>query len=70
MNAAAERMAQNGLRVIAYAYKVVDEMPEETCYGTLEKQLQCCELAGMIDPRGKKRLKQYAIARRRASSPS
>ena len=48
--AEAEKMGQNGLRVLAYGYTLVDKLPAEISFATLEKQLQCCGLAGMMDP--------------------
>ncbi len=45
-----EKMGKNGLRVLAYGCRVVDELPTKLNSATLETNLQCCGLAGMIDP--------------------
>jgi P-type Ca2+ transporter type 2C len=50
MIAAGEKMGENGLRVLAYACRVVDALPSELNFATLETGLQCCGLAGMMDP--------------------
>ena len=44
-----ERMAKNALRVIAIAYKDVEELPNKID-NTLENDLTFCGLIGMIDP--------------------
>lgn len=46
----AESLAQKGMRVLAYAYRVIDRHPEGMAAEELESQLHCCGLAGMIDP--------------------
>ena len=50
MTAAAEKMAENGLRVLAYGYRILDELPAERDCSSLETRLQCLGIAGMIDP--------------------
>lgn len=50
MTAYAERMGSEGLRVIAYGIRVVDALPSEINFGTLETGLQVCGLVGMMDP--------------------
>jgi Ca2+-transporting ATPase len=50
MTAEAERMGQNGLRVLAYACRLLDELPGTIDFSSLETGLQVCGLAGMIDP--------------------
>jgi len=50
MIATAEKMGENGLRVLAYGCRVVDALPAELNFETLETKLQCCGLAGMMDP--------------------
>ncbi len=50
MIAEAERMGQNGLRVLAYGCRVVETLPDELNFASLETKLQCCGLAGMMDP--------------------
>jgi Ca2+-transporting ATPase len=46
----AEGLAEKGMRVLAYAYRVIDQHPEGMSMEELESQLTCCGLAGMIDP--------------------
>lgn len=46
----ADAWAQNGVRVIAYAYRWLDELPVPFSYETVETGLQFLSLAGMIDP--------------------
>jgi Ca2+-transporting ATPase len=46
----AERMGRNGLRVLAYGYRLLDTLPEEITSETLEQHLQVSGLAAMIDP--------------------
>ncbi len=50
MIAAGEKMAKNGLRVLAYGCKVLNELPKELSFSTLENNMQCCGLVGMTDP--------------------
>jgi Ca2+-transporting ATPase len=50
MTAEAERMGHNGLRVLAYACRLLDELPGTIDFSSLETGLQVCGLAGMIDP--------------------
>ncbi len=50
MTQAAEKMGKEGLRVLAYGCRVVDELPTETTFSTLETGLEACGLAGMMDP--------------------
>ncbi len=46
----AQEMASNGIRVIAYGYKILPALPEPFTYDLVEKDLQYAGLAGMIDP--------------------
>jgi Ca2+-transporting ATPase len=46
----AEGLAEKGMRVLAYAYRLIDQHPEGMSMEELESQLTCCGLAGMIDP--------------------
>lgn len=46
----AHEMASNGIRVIAYGYKILPALPEPFTYDLVEKDLQYAGLAGMIDP--------------------
>jgi Ca2+-transporting ATPase len=50
MTKAGEKMGENGLRVLAYGCRVVDALPAELNFSTLETGLQCCGMAGMMDP--------------------
>lgn len=50
MTAEAEKMAENGLRVLAYGHRILDELPPELNFSTLETGLQCLGLAGLMDP--------------------
>lgn len=47
---AEEKMAQNGMRVIGFAGKELDQLPGEITPGQVEKDLQFIGLAGLIDP--------------------
>lgn len=46
----ASRMAKEGKRVIAYAYRLVDQLPEPFDYDQVETDLHPAGMAGMIDP--------------------
>jgi Ca2+-transporting ATPase len=46
----AQEMAANGIRVIAYAYKILPTLPEPFTYEMVERDLQYAGMAGMIDP--------------------
>jgi len=46
----AEEWSQNGIRVIAFGYKLIDSLPEPFSYENVETDLQFAGLAGMIDP--------------------
>lgn len=46
----AEEWSQNGIRVIAFGYKLIDTLPEPFSYENVETDLQFAGLAGMIDP--------------------
>jgi Ca2+-transporting ATPase len=50
INASNSKMAGKALRVLALAYKEVDEIPREVTPDTLENQLIFAGLVGMIDP--------------------
>src|ERR1044072_2751230 len=43
-------LSKEGLRVIAFAYKVVDKLPEPFPIESAEKDLVFAGLVGMIDP--------------------
>ena len=46
----ASKMSANGIRVLAYAYRMLDSIPEKFNYNEIETDLQFAGLAGMIDP--------------------
>lgn len=46
----ANEWAVSGIRVIAFAYKVIDELPEPFSYEMVESDLLFAGMAGMIDP--------------------
>jgi P-type Ca2+ transporter type 2C len=50
INSIATQWGHQGLRVLAFAYKIVDHLPEPFSYETVEKELTFAGLAGMIDP--------------------
>jgi Ca2+-transporting ATPase len=50
INAMATQWGEQGLRVLAFAYKIIDKIPEPFSYETTEKDLIFAGLAGMIDP--------------------
>ena len=45
-----EEWAEKGIRVLAYAYQVLDELPEPFNYQTVEQNLRFIGLAGLMDP--------------------
>ncbi|MEI6408189.1 MAG: cation-translocating P-type ATPase [Bacteroidota bacterium] len=69
MTEAAKKMGREGLRVLAYGCRVVDKMPEKPDFATLEKDLQCCGLAGMMDPPRKEAAKAIADCRQAGIVP-
>jgi P-type Ca2+ transporter type 2C len=46
----ADEWSSDGIRVIAFAYKCVDALPEPFTYESVETELEFAGLAGMIDP--------------------
>jgi Ca2+-transporting ATPase len=46
----ASELASNGIRVLAYGYKILEEIPAPFSYPEIEKELLFAGLAGMIDP--------------------
>ncbi len=46
----AQQMAANGMRVLAFAYKITDTLPEPFTSENIEKELVFAGFAGMIDP--------------------
>ncbi|MCU0348776.1 MAG: cation-translocating P-type ATPase [Saprospiraceae bacterium] len=69
MTAEAAKMGQNGLRALAYAYRIMDELPAEINFENLEKQLQCVGLAGMMDPPRKEAARAVADCRKAGIVP-
>ena len=45
-----DEMSSNALRVLAIAYKVIDEVPSEVSFDTIESDLTFMGLVAMIDP--------------------
>jgi len=45
-----KKMTNKGLRVIAYAYNQIDELPDKLSSATIEKGMKFLGLAGLIDP--------------------
>ena len=50
LNKYSDRWASNGKRVLAYAYKFVNALPEPFNYTSVEKDLNLAGIAGLIDP--------------------
>ncbi len=46
----ADRWANEGKRVLAYAYRVTDKLPEPFHYGLVERELALAGVVGLIDP--------------------
>jgi Ca2+-transporting ATPase len=42
--------AGQGIRVIAFAYKFINKIPQPFSYDSVEKDMRICGIAGMIDP--------------------
>ncbi len=42
--------AGQGIRVIAFAYKIINEIPQPFSYDSVEKDMRICGITGMIDP--------------------
>ena len=45
-----DKMTSRGLRVMAYAYNQIKELPDEISSSTIEKEMKFLGLAGLIDP--------------------
>lgn len=50
INKLSEEWANKGIRVLAYAYKVLDELPEPFNYQTIEQDMHFIGLTGLMDP--------------------
>lgn len=50
INKKANDWANNGIRVIGFGYKIIEELPEPFSYESVERNLLFAGLAGMIDP--------------------
>ncbi len=48
--AEAATLAKSGMRVIAFAYNIIDSVPQPLEYALIEKDLEFIGLVGMIDP--------------------
>ncbi len=46
----ADAMAKNGIRVLAFAYRKLDSIPDNLDYNAIEAELEFIGLVGMIDP--------------------
>lgn len=70
-NAAAEaqKMAQNGLRVLAFGYRLTAELPAETSISNLEKHLHFIGLVGLMDPPRKGAARAIASCRKAGIVP-
>lgn len=50
LNSTSEQWAQKGIRVLAFAYKHLNELPSPFDYQTVENKLDFAGLAGLMDP--------------------
>jgi P-type Ca2+ transporter type 2C len=50
LNSTSEIWAQKGIRVLAFAFKYLNELPEPFDYKTVETNLEFAGLAGLMDP--------------------
>jgi len=64
-----DEMSRNALRVLAVAYKVIDEVPEEPTSEELENGLTFIGLLGMIDPPRTEAKEAVALCRRAGIKP-
>jgi Ca2+-transporting ATPase len=45
-----DKWAQKGIRVLAFAWRILDAMPDDVKYETIERDMQLVGLAGLTDP--------------------
>lgn len=64
-----ESMSESALRVLAIAYKEIDQVPEKPESEELENRLQFLGLAGMIDPPRPEAKEAVAVCRRAGIRP-
>ncbi len=64
-----EQMSRDALRVLAVAYKEIDELPESLTSETLESGLTFMGLVGMIDPPRPEAKEAVAVCRRAGIKP-
>ncbi|MDP4261330.1 MAG: cation-translocating P-type ATPase [Bacteroidota bacterium] len=50
INSHVDKLAANGIRLLAFAYNIIDRLPEPFNYESIEKDMLFAGLAGMIDP--------------------
>jgi len=50
LNKLSDELANKGIRVLAYAYQLLDKLPEPFNYQTVEQGLQLAGLTGLMDP--------------------
>ncbi len=64
-----ELMSKDALRVLAIAYKIIDEVPENPTSEALETELTFLGLVGMIDPPRPEAREAVAVCRRAGIKP-
>ncbi len=64
-----ENMSENALRVLAIAFKVIDELPQEISSETLESELTFMGLVGMIDPPRPEAKEAVSVCRKAGIKP-
>ncbi len=64
-----EKMSENALRVLAVAYKEIEEIPENLTSEEIEKDLTFMGLVGMIDPPRPEAKEAVALCRRAGIKP-
>lgn len=66
---ACRKMSSSALRVLAVAYKTIDELPSEHASGLLECELHFLGLLGMIDPPRPEALKAVSLCKKAGIRP-